>query len=184
MVIQDETPISCPSRRVARSELARLNLRAPFAGRWMDMNPDWRAGQWIGSQEPLGVLVDPQGWVVDAYVEQDQVHRLQEGRAAAFYPVGSVERLTGRVVAIGSTRVSQLEHPMLASRHGGPLGVATKEDGLVPNPPLFHVLVRLDEPPPSLSETRGRVQIEGARRSLLAEGARRLFVVLLRESSF
>ncbi|CAD5105840.1 site-2 protease family protein [Zestomonas carbonaria] len=170
--------------RAARTEMARLHLRAPFAGRWLDVNPEWQAGQWIGSQVLLGVLVDPQGWQIDAYVEQGQVHRLREGSPVSFYPEGGLQRLSGNVVAIGSTRVAQLEHAMLASRFGGPLGVTAQEKTLTPSPPLFHVRVRLDEPPPTLRETRGRLQIEGERRSLLGEGLTRLAAVVIRESGF
>jgi putative peptide zinc metalloprotease protein len=55
---------------------------------------------------------------------------------------------------------------------------------LTPTPPLFHVLVQLDAAPPSLRESPGTVQISGARRSLLVEGARRTAAVFLRESGF
>ncbi|MCY1188417.1 hypothetical protein D9M73_295240 [compost metagenome] len=73
---------------------------------------------------------------------------------------------------------------MLASRYGGPLAVATQETELVPTAAVFQVLVQLDEPVPSLRETRGHLKIEGQRRSLLADAATHLMAVLLRESGF
>ncbi len=170
--------------RAARSEIARLKLQAPFAGRWLDINPDWQPGQWVHSREAIGMLVDPRSWQVDAYVEQDDVQRLMQGGAVRFYPEGHAEPITGRVVAIGSTRVSQLEHPMLASRFGGPLTVAGQGQELVPNPPLFHVLVQLISAPPTLRETSGQLQIEGGRRSLLVGGLTQVAAVVLRESGF
>ncbi|MBB2494495.1 HlyD family efflux transporter periplasmic adaptor subunit [Aquipseudomonas ullengensis] len=170
--------------RAARSEMARLSLRAPFAGVWRDVNPDWQPGQWVGSREALGVLVDPRHWQVDAYVEQDQVHRLATGSPVRFYPVGRPQPISGKVIAIGSTRVNQLSHPMLASRYGGPITTAGHGDGMTPTESLFHVLVQLDDAPVGLQETRGRVQIEGARRSLLGEGLTYTLAILLRESGF
>lgn len=170
--------------RAARSEMARLKLQAPFAGLWMDVNPDWQAGQWIGSRELIGVLVDPSRWQVDAYVKQDEVQRLDVGMAVRFYPEGQPTPIAGRVAAIASTRVSQLEHPILSSRFGGPLATAPHGDALVPTPALFQVLVQLDAPPPSLRETRGHVQIEATRRSLLADWLTRTYAVLVRESGF
>lgn len=170
--------------RAARNEMARLNLQAPFAGRWLDVNPDWKPGQWINTREPIGVLVDPQHWLVDAYVKQDDVQRLTDGGQVRFYPEGVPRPIEGQVVLIGTTRISQLEQPMLASRYGGPLNVNPQGETLVPNPALFHVLVKLDEAPPGLHETRGHVQIEGARRSWLGEGFTRLLAVALRESGF
>ncbi|MHB9796229.1 HlyD family efflux transporter periplasmic adaptor subunit [Pseudomonas sp. MT3] len=170
--------------RAARNEMARLTLQAPFAGRWMDVNPEWKAGQWINTREPIGVLVDPGSWLVDAYVKQDEVQRLTDGGRVRFYPEGVPSPIDGQVVLIGTTRVSQLEQPMLASRYGGPLNVNAQGDALVPNPALFHVLVKLEEAPPNLHETRGHLQIDGARRSWLGEGLTRLLAVALRESGF
>lgn len=170
--------------RAARSEIARLTLQAPFAGQWLDLDPTWQPGQWIHSREPIGILIDPSHWQVDAYVEQDEVQRLVQDGAVLFYPEGQPTPINGKVVAIGSTRVSQLHHAMLASRFGGPLNVAKSGKELVPSPALFHVLVQLDGAPPDLRETRGRLQIAGERRSLLGEGLIHVAAVLLRESGF
>ncbi|SAL77804.1 multidrug resistance protein MdtN [Caballeronia arvi] len=168
----------------AHSEIARLGLRAPFAGRWMDVDPQWRAGQWINPKVAVGVLIDPRNWQADAYVRQDAVQRIAVGDAARFYPIGQIAPIHGHVLAIDTTRVRQLDHPMLASRYKGPLTVSTERDALTPNPALFHVLVQLDGPPPGLWETRGQLQIDGARRSLLIEGGTHLIGALIRQSGF
>ncbi|MEG1626156.1 MAG: HlyD family efflux transporter periplasmic adaptor subunit [Pseudomonas sp.] len=170
--------------RAARSEIARLTLQAPFEGQWLDLDPNWQTGQWVSSREPIGILVDPRHWQVDAYVDQDEVQRLVAGGAVRFYPEGQPTPITGSVLAIGSTRVSQLHHEMLASRFGGPLTVASRGKELLPTPPLFHVLIKLDGAPPALRETRGRLQIAGERRSLLGQGFIHVAAVLLRESGF
>jgi putative peptide zinc metalloprotease protein len=88
------------------------------------------------------------------------------------------------VLAIDTTRVRQLDHPMLASRYKGPLAVSSERGALVPNPALFHVLVGLDAPPANLWETRGQLQIDGARRSLLIEGGTHVLGALIRQSGF
>ena len=168
----------------ARLEQARLHMQSSFDGLWLDVDPDRQPGQWVDSRQALGVLVDPSRWQVDAYVEQDQVHRLQAGDAVRFYPDGQLQPLAGRVVAIGSTRASQLSHPMLSSRFGGPVPAAKEGSPLIPSDALFQVLIQLDKPPASLRETRGHVKIEGQRRSLLADGATHLIAVFMRESGF
>ncbi|MCY1543697.1 hypothetical protein D9M68_795240 [compost metagenome] len=58
-----------------------------------------------------------------------------------------------------------------------------QDEALIPTP-VFHVLIQLDMPVPPLQETRGSLQIDGVRRSLLADGMTRLLAVLLRESGF
>ena len=95
-----------------------------------------------------------------------------------------LEAFEGKVVAIGSTRVTQLDHAMLSSRHGGPLATTKQEEALVPTPSLFHVLVQLEGAPPGRHETRGQLQIDGARSSLLVKGATNALAVLRRESGF
>ncbi|MEN0106490.1 MAG: HlyD family efflux transporter periplasmic adaptor subunit [Pseudomonas sp.] len=170
--------------RSAHAEIARLQLKAPFAGRWLDVDPQWQAGQWIGSREPLGMLIDPSSWQVDAYVEQAEVHRLTVGNAVRFYPAGQTAAIDGTVLSIDKSRTNQLSHPLLASRFGGPVGVAEHNEALVPTASLFRVVVQLQAAPPSLHETLGQVQIDGEKRSVLAEGATHMAAVLLRESGF
>jgi putative peptide zinc metalloprotease protein len=170
--------------RAARSEIARLNLQTSFAGLWLDVNPDLKTGQWVGRDESLGVLIDPRSWQIDAYVAQDQVHRMTVGDQVRFYPDGQTTPLSGVVRVIGSTRASQLSHKMLSSRYGGPVPATAEEHSVVPSAALFQVLVQLDTPPASLRETRGHLKIDGERRSLLGDGATQLLAVLMRESGF
>lgn len=168
----------------ARLEIARLSMIAPFAGRWMDVDPDRKPGQWIGNREAIGILFDPAHWEADAYVKQDEMPRIQAGSRVRFYQEGQPTPIAGEVIAIDSTRAKQLSHPMLAARHHGPVTTAAAQDSLTPNPALFHVLVRLDGPPVGLREARGQLQIDGERRSPLAEAFRHLSAALLRESAF
>jgi putative peptide zinc metalloprotease protein len=182
--VRERLRVQYEEAAAAHSEITRLRLRAPFAGRWMDVDPQWRAGQWINPKVPVGVLIDPRSWQVDAFVTQEAVQRIAVGNRARFYPVGQVTPIAGRVLAIDTTRVRQLDYPMLASRYKGPLTVSTERDVLVPNPALFHVLVQLDAPPPGLWETRGQLQIDGVRRSLLFEGGTHLIGALIRQSGF
>jgi putative peptide zinc metalloprotease protein len=169
--------------RATRNEIARLNLQAPFAGSRLDLNPDWQPGQWIGRQEPLGILVDPRSWQVDAYVAQGQIHHIAVNDPVRFYPEGQTAPLSGRVLAIGSTRTGQLAHRMLSSHFGGPVQV-TAQDPMVPGAALFQVLMELDQPLRQLRETRGHLKIEGERRSVLGELGRWVLGVGLKESGF
>lgn len=169
--------------RATRSEIARLNLRAPFAGIWLDLNPDLKPGQWVNRQEPLGILIDPRHWQIDAYVAQDQVHRIAVGDPVRFYPEGHTAPVTGKVLAIGSTRAGQLAHRMLSAHYGGPVQVTAQEQ-MVPSSALFQVLVALDAPLDEVRETRGRLKIEGERRSVLGDFGRWIAGVGLRESGF
>ncbi|WP_341674747.1 HlyD family efflux transporter periplasmic adaptor subunit [Niveibacterium sp. SC-1] len=170
--------------RATRLEIARLKLIAPFDGVWRDVDPAWQAGQWIANRESIGVLLDPSRWQIDAYVPQRDLERLQVGSRARFYADGDAHPQEGTIVEIGRTRVKQLPHPMLASRYKGPLTSSPDGRELPPGSPVFHVLVQLDQPPADLRETRGQLQIEGQRHSIVAQLATDLGAALLRESGF
>lgn len=170
--------------RSTGEELDRLVLRAEFAGEWLDTDRQQQAGTWIGTRTPLGILVDPQGWQVDAYVEQHDVDRLKNGAAAIFYPEHSLDALRGKVIGIDTTRVSRIAHPILTTRHGGPIALAPHSEELTPAEPRFRVRIALDAPPQVVRETRGKVVIDGERRSLLAIAATSTLAVLIRESGF
>ncbi|RKR37642.1 HlyD family efflux transporter periplasmic adaptor subunit [Paraburkholderia sp. BL17N1] len=182
--VRERLRVQYEEAAAAHSEIARLSLRAPFAGRWMDVDPQWRAGQWINPKVSVGVLVDPRSWQVDAFVKQDAIQRIAVGDTARFYPAGHMTPIAGRVLAIDTTRVRQLDYPMLASRYKGPLAVSSERDALIPNPAVFHVLVQLDTAPPGLWETRGQLQIDGVRLSLLLDTGTHLIAALIRESGF
>jgi|APEBP8051073403_1049400.scaffolds.fasta_scaffold00761_5 putative peptide zinc metalloprotease protein len=170
--------------RSTGEELDRLVLRAEFAGEWLDTDRQQQAGTWIGTRTPLGILVDPQGWQVDAYVEQHDVDRLKNGAAAIFYPEHSLDALRGKVIGIDTTRVSRIGHPILTTRHGGPIALAPHSEELTPAEPRFRVRIALDGPLPMPRETRGKVVIDGERRSPLAIATTGTLAVLIRESGF
>jgi putative peptide zinc metalloprotease protein len=170
--------------RSAREEVARLTLRAPYAGRWTDVDPDWHAGQWVRSNEVLGTVMAPDAWQIDAYVPQEDVYRIREGDTASFVADGMPAALQGTVASIGSTRAAQVDHAMLTSRYGGPLSSAKKGDELASGSPVFRVVILLHQPPGSLRQLRGQAQITGERRSLLGRAFTRVLSVGLEQSGF
>ncbi|MDD2089833.1 LEPR-XLL domain-containing protein [Pseudomonas guariconensis] len=112
---------------------------------------------------------------------QADAHPSTPDQCTAAGPTSTVPKT---LVVLDNDGISQLPQQPLASRHGGPLEVVGEGEARVPSSPLFHLLVQLDTAPPSLRETRGHLQIEGQRRSLLAEGLMHLAAVFMRESGF
>ncbi len=170
--------------RAVQAEAGRLGIHAEFAGQWRDLDPLLRSGAWVGTREPVGVLIDPASWVVDAYVEQGLIEHIAPGDEADFLPEGSPFALAAKVVAVDTTRSQRLMHRMLDGRHGGP--VATRPDGqdAVPTKALYRVRLQLAEAPPSQQQLRGVVRIQGRARSLAWEGIKGSIAALIRESGF
>ena len=83
-------------------------------------------------------------------------------------------------------KISQLINtdPVLTTRHGGPIAIAAHGEELVPAEPRFRIRIALESSPPVARETRGKVVIDGERRSLLAIAATGTLAVLVRESGF
>ncbi len=169
------------------AELKRLRLTAPFAGRFIDIEADIKPGVWITANQPIGMLVDPKGWVVDALVEQNALARIRVGDRAQFYlrnqPGKSVST---QVQAIDSARAQVLPHPMLAVDHGGRVPVTKQANGaLVPRDALYRVRLHVDEPDTKGERMMlGSVRIEGERRSLAQDLWTSVAAVLVRESGF
>ena len=79
---------------------------------------------------------------------------------------------------------SELPHPGLASKYGGPIPATEHGRALVPKETLYLVRLKVDGAPRSARGTSGRVVVEGARHSLLWDGVRYASSVLIRQSGF
>ena len=54
--------------RAAGEELARLRMTAGFAALWTDLDPALTVGSWLRPQDPIGTLVAPHSWKIEARV--------------------------------------------------------------------------------------------------------------------
>lgn len=168
-----------------QDEVGRLRVIADFDGQWRDVPHDYHADSWVNTQSLLGVLVDPDSWVVDAYVEQRAIDRIQPGAQARFHIHGQPRAIEAQVLFMDSTRTQRLTHTVLDSRYGGP--IVTQMSGQDEGAPLdavYRVRLQLAGPLTATREVRGTVHIDGQQRSLLWDGARWLAGVLIRESGF
>lgn len=170
--------------RSVHEELARLLITAQFAGEWRDVSHLLRPGTWIGVHEPLGVLIDPKSWIVDAWVEQRLVDRIETGAQARFFPEGSLRAYAAEVIDIDSTRTQRLPYPLLDSRFGGMLQTRMDGDDVLFEHSLYHVRLQLQQLPEEIRELRGSVHIEGRPRSLAWEALKGSLAVVVRESGF
>lgn len=168
-------------------EVERLHIAAEFTGRWMDVDPLLRVGGWINAKEPLGILIDPHNWVVDAYIEHHDIARIQSGAKARFYPAGQDYSVAARVIFIDTARTQRPLPQPLDARFGGQ--VMTQEQEAEAGVPLiahYRVRLQLDQPLASgkMAQIKGMAHIQGERRSLLWEWAKGVTALLIEESGF
>jgi putative peptide zinc metalloprotease protein len=166
-------------------EAARLHLRAPVTGQFIDLDPELHPGVWVSPHQPLAVVVEPNSWIADAFVGQQDLERIETGDRVRFYPEDNpLFPLSGQIVDIDHQRVAALPHPMLSARFGGHLPVIQDSHGLSPRDPLYRIRVRLSDVPEQLSVRRGTALIDASPRSWLLEALKTVLVVLIREATF
>ncbi|MCL2523441.1 MAG: HlyD family efflux transporter periplasmic adaptor subunit [Betaproteobacteria bacterium] len=169
------------------AEGERLTLTAPFAGKLLDVDPHIGVGAWVSPRQPVASLVGPGPWLVEAFVSQSELPRLQAGATARYYPIhlpGTAWAAT--VVDVEHTRLTQLPHPMLAASHGGPLPtLPDAHSPLQARDSLYRVrlVLELDGEPPA-TVGWGDAAIDGKARSWLIEQLKPVAIVLIRELIF
>jgi putative peptide zinc metalloprotease protein len=169
-----------------KEETERLVLTAPFSGRLTDLDPDLAPGVWVGTRDELAVLVAPEHWQAEVFVDQDELPRLAIGATARFYPEGRrLFPLTGVVVDIERTRTGTLPLDLLSSEHGGSIPVLPGQQRQpTPRDALYRVRVDLAEAPTELKVLRGEGVMQGRPESWLGNLLKPLVIVLIRELSF
>ncbi|WP_200843876.1 site-2 protease family protein [Pantoea sp. 18069] len=170
--------------RAIEGEAAQLQLNAEFDGHWRDVDPHLRAGTWVNTRVPLGVLVDPESWVVDTYVDQQQISRITVGAKAQFWPQRWGTPMNATVLEIDSTRSQQLPYSMLDARHGGTIATQPHEKESLPVQPLYRVRLTLEDAPAQMRELRGMAHIRAERSSWLWHVLQNGLAVVIRESGF
>jgi len=174
------------SAALARSEsrAGLLQVVAPFAGVVRDVPPDLRIGNQVRRLERLGVLAADGDSVVEAFVSEADLDRVEVGASARFVPAdGEILDLVVSEIAHTSTRVLEVDE--LASVHGGPIAVRKgPRNTLVPEHALYRILLTGTQP---LGAARwraaGTVVIDAEPRSIAYALYRRAVALFLREAT-
>jgi putative peptide zinc metalloprotease protein len=177
--------------KLNEDERERLTLRAPFDGELRDIDHHLAPGVWVKPREPLGVLVDQRQWVIDAFIPEADLDRMQVGQPVrAGLTTDPLSWTDGRIEAIDVSRTLVLPTPMLDTLNGGPIATVTEAPregqsrGQVVRDALFRVRVVLDNPLPTQQVSTVRVAIEGKSESVASGLMRRVVSVFIRESGF
>lgn len=168
-----------------RQQIARLDFRAPFAGRVVDAVESLQPGTVIGGGERLLSLNGAAGLKGEAFVGEGALRRLAQGEEAVFVADrAEAPRVRCRIGAIDRINLATLDQPALASTYGGPIATQRVEHGLVPIEALFRV--RLDQCEAGnapLREVAGVARLRGERQSILGRAWRAALAALQREAA-
>jgi putative peptide zinc metalloprotease protein len=176
--------------RLYSDESARLQLSAPFAGVLTDIDPQLAAGVWVGPRQALATLIDPRHWVVEAFVDEADITRVQPGQSARIYRGHQgLATLSGKVVAVDGHRTQVLPHVMLDAQAGGPVATLAATgpraaDTQAPREALYRVTIALDSIPAPTQMALARVVISAEGQSWWYATLQRAAALVMRESGF
>jgi putative peptide zinc metalloprotease protein len=171
-----------------QKQAARLEIRAPQAGRIAELEETLAPGRWIDTRTPLLRIVDDRTMEIQGYLSGSQRHHLRRGAQARFYPENpDIPPLPLALVDLEEASIRQLPTAYLASTFGGPLAVREGNAGsMISEHPLFRATFRplLASHPRYTQIVRGEVRVEAEPRSPLLAFFRHFMAVLVRESGF
>ena len=170
--------------KLFQEEQTRLKISAPFSGTIVDLDSDLAPGVWIQPSQPLATLVDYSRWVVDAFIHEEDIHRIKPGDKAQVYRPLRLGILQGQVIEIGATRTTVLPHYSLSAKSGGDI-VTLENEKNMPRDAIYRVRIKLDMPPPESRQMKtGNVVISGEAKAWLPTILKRIGAVAVRESGF
>ncbi|MHC8285482.1 HlyD family efflux transporter periplasmic adaptor subunit [Pseudomonas sp. XS1P51] len=187
-VAQQELQSALKRKDALARQSAQLQVIAPFDGRLVDLTTPLAVGEWLQAGEGLATVVAPDQPLVEAFVGERDRERLSIGANAWFYPEDPRRPSQSLTVEdIGQTAVHKLSSaPELASVYEGRIAAQLDEQHVpVPEQALYRVLLRPQaNVGQGITALRGSVSIQAEARSPLAQIAREVMAVLIRESSF
>jgi len=172
-------------QRALEARARDLVIRAPFAGRVMEIPEYLRPGAWVAKREPLASLADMTTTTIEAYVSEADSARPKLGAEARFFPDDLGPPISATLETIDPTAVKELRRPDLASAHGGP--IPTRTDGkerLIPEDAIYRVILRPTASFADERERRGVVHVVAERSSPAARVWRSIRGLLIRESGW
>ena len=186
-VLQEEQAMAAAELASVQTEVGQYSPKAPFAGRLLDIDPDLRPGTWVQRNEQLGILVKDERWIVETYLDEESVRRVEAGDGGIFVSdarSGPVLQLVVLSVDRDATRV--LPDGLLATVTGGSVLTREKKGQYFPERAVYRVVLSAHESNERFSgrSWRGSVSIRGEWEAPGVGFLRSALALLWRESGF
>jgi putative peptide zinc metalloprotease protein len=186
-VLQERLAQAMTEYQGVRARQEQLSIRAPITGRLMDMERDLETGRWINEKLLLVRVVQLEDSLVEAYINEDGLGRVQVGAGGRFYPENpDLDPVPVRVSHIDPVNTRELDKPYLASVYGGAIGVQPGSMGeLFTADSVYRMRLEPQvQGATVMQSTRGTVRLSADARSLLSRFWQKTGAVLIRESGF
>jgi len=186
-VIKEQLDSATEEFKGLLAERERLHPTAPFDGLIIDVEPDLFVGEWIPKGMSLVRVIDDRNWVVDTYVEDADLRRLDNGNWGWFIPdAPGLGDLRLKVLSIDKDATHLLSDGALGSIAGGSILVRSQNNKLYPERAIYRVRLQATGTDQTIStgHLRGRVVILAWPKSILGGLVRGLLSTFVRESGF
>jgi putative peptide zinc metalloprotease protein len=163
---------------------SQLQVKAPFSGRIVDLDPDVRAGVWQSPAKQIARIVSVKGARARGIVSDTDLSRIALGAKAVFVPEDvSAPSSELNVEYIGPVTTAILSEPVLAQSNGGSIPAEEHNGQLIAAHSGFEVVLQsARNGPPSLM--RGTVRIEASPTAPITAAWRQGARILVREQGF
>ncbi len=164
-----------------------LTIRAPIAGRVVEVAPAMHPGRTIGIKDQILAIADPARAQGRGYVAEADVSRLARGANGRFlFDDGRISHFDVTVDEVGVGGVAALEVADLSSLRGGPIETSENDRReMVPASAQYPVRLVVNGTAGMLQHrVRGLAVIDGEKESFAASVWRRVMRILVREGGF
>ena len=186
-VLQEQLRSAQDELNGLEKERDRLKPMAPFTGEIVDVDPDLFLNEWLPKNTPVLSMIDPSSWVIDTYVTESDLKRIDVGHMGWFEPEApGVSNYKLTVLSIDRDATQVLNEGMLGSLGGGDILVRTQNNKFIPENAMYHVRLKVDHLSQKISTgyLRGHIVILAWPKSILGETIKKTFANLIREASF
>lgn len=163
----------------------QLNTEAPFPGHYYELSPNLKDGDWIGKGAKLGMLVGENNWMVEAYIPEDSIQRLNIGYYGKFFSeTAGNDVLSLKIVSIDPNPIKILSDPIYGTASGGSVVTRNLNDKLVTDQPYHKITFVSEKPKKLLATQRGYIIVYAKPQSIMSFSIRHIMNLIRKEISF
>jgi putative peptide zinc metalloprotease protein len=186
-VVQQELEVAQAEVAQVNTELLQYQPTAPFKGVLFHAEPDLAPGVWLKQQDKLASLVSIDSWIVETYLDEDEIRLINVGDNGTFMSDGhGLPTMNVKVVEIDKDATRLLSTAMLSAPAGGSVMVRDKQGQLIPDKAYYRVVLASDNQLVSKLDKswRGKLVIRGKSQIPIMRYIQSATVVLWREAGF
>lgn len=163
----------------------QLNPKAPFSGKYYELSPDVREGDWIGKGAKLGVVTNADAWIVEAYFPEEEITRLSISNWGSFFPETAGNKVQYlKLISIDPTPVKVLPDNIYASQMGGTVVSKISDKKAITDRAYYRVIFSVKSQANQMMTQRGHLVVFAKPESILSFGIRHFASLFRRELSF